>query len=37
MTGQDDQNRQSPSQTSDMIESVRELISMMAKGGMAKG
>jgi acetyl-CoA carboxylase biotin carboxyl carrier protein len=36
MTGQDDQNIQENTATSDVIESVRELISMMAKGGISE-
>jgi acetyl-CoA carboxylase biotin carboxyl carrier protein len=34
MTGQDDQNQQTSPETREVIESVRELISMMAKGGI---
>jgi acetyl-CoA carboxylase biotin carboxyl carrier protein len=36
MTGPDDQNHQSLPPTSEMIESVRELISMMAKGNISE-
>jgi acetyl-CoA carboxylase biotin carboxyl carrier protein len=36
MTGPDDQNHQSLPPTNEMIESVRELISMMAKGNISE-
>jgi acetyl-CoA carboxylase biotin carboxyl carrier protein len=36
MTGQDDQQSQSQVPSNDVIESVRELISMMAKGGISE-
>ena len=36
MTGQDDQNQQSTPETREVIESVRELISMMSKGGISE-
>lgn len=36
MTGQDDQNRHSTPENSDVIESVRELIAMMSKGGISE-